>query len=577
MLSIRLLGQPRLVSDGEVLTGPRGGKCWAVMARVLLSPDPVSRQQLVHELFSEADDPMGALRWSLAELRRRLEMPGSFAGNPVAAGLDPGTVVDVLEVARGEMPDPVPAGELLAGVEIHASSTFETWLLVERTRVAGHLQDILRAHALRALSNRDHARAIDLATALVAGDPFDEGRHVLLVKALVAAGRQGAADRHVAATTAMFLEELGVSAVPALRAAARAPVRPAAGVSPAAAARMQLQLGRGAVAAGAADAGIDNLRAAVDSAVLDGSPALVAECQFELGAALLHSACGYDTESAVMLETARAGAVQAGDRELVAKALSELAYIDVLLAQRASAAVHLKEAWDAAEGFTGIRASVAAYDAIHLADWGRLDESLARFREALALCEASGSVRRRIWTAGHAARVAVLAGALDDAERWSREAEAGADAERWTAVRPWPSTWRAQARLSRGEDPGAVRADLEATYALARQLQDPCWTGASAKALGMTYVADGRPDLALPWLADALVACAPATGAYRWVDAEARVTEAEVLLSVGDTEAADAVARRALADAARGDMPLLVARATAVIDRLNSSVAAGRG
>ncbi|MDN4478307.1 BTAD domain-containing putative transcriptional regulator [Demequina sp. SYSU T00039] len=569
MLEIRLIGPPSLIRDGAVLTGPRGGKCWAVMARVLSTHDPVSRQQLVNELFSEADDPMGALRWTLAEIRRRLGLPGAFSGNPVLHGLGPDTTVDIVTLADGTVPSPVPAGQLLEGVEIHASPSFETWLLVERNRVAGALQDIVRAAALRALSNREHARAIDLASALVAGDPFDEGRHVVLLKALVAAGHHDAASRHLRATEESFAAELGVTSLPALRAASRPAPQAIAGISPSASARMQVSLGRGAVAAGAVDAGIDNLRVAVDTAGEAGDDLLLAECEFELGAALVHSVCGFDDEGSVMLENARARALAAGDRELAAKALSELAYLDVLFARRASAAVHLAEAWEAAEGFPGVQASVAAYDAIHLADWGRLEESLDRFREALELCAASHSVRRRIWTAGHAARVAYIAGALEVAERWSREAEAGAEEERWTAVRPWPETWRAHARLSRGDDPVEVRADLEATYALARQLGDPCWQGASAKALGLTYVADGRPELALQWFADAHDACAPKTGAYRWVDAEVRVTQAEVLRDLGDGPTARDVATRALEDAARGDMPLLVARATAVLESLD--------
>ena len=575
MLAIRLIGPPQLIRDGVGVPGPRGGKCWAVMARVLLSPDPVSRHQLVTELFSDADDPMGALRWSLAELRRRLGMPQSFAGNPVSAGLDPDTRVDVLAVAAGEIPESIPHGELLQGVEVHASAGFETWLLVERNRVGGALQDIIRSGAVRAMATRHHERALGLATALVAATPFDEGAHVLLIKALVAAGHDEAAAQHVEATEASFSRELGVGVLPVLRAAARSTPASVTGVSPGATARTLLTAGLGAIAAGAADAGIENLRGAVASAESAGDPALRAECQFELGAALVHAVRGYDDEGAVMLEHARVGAAAVGALELAAKAASELAYLDVLFARRASAVKHLAEAWEAAEGFPGVRASVAAYDAIHLADWGRLDEALDRFREALALCEESGSVRRGIWTAGHASRVAYLAGALDDAERWSRLAVSGAQAERWTAVRPWPESWHAHARLSRGDDPLEVRAELEATYVLACQLQDPCWQGISAKAMGLTYVADGHPEQALPWFTDALVACAPLTGAYRWVDAEVRVTESEVLLGLGDREAALSVATQALEDSARGDMPLLVARARAVIESARASAIPG--
>ena len=103
MLRIRLIGTPGFERDGKAIAGPRGHKSWAVVARLIRSPEPVSRRTLVDELFGDADDPMGALRWALAELRRRTGMPEAFSGNPVALGVHPDTVIDVVALASGSL------------------------------------------------------------------------------------------------------------------------------------------------------------------------------------------------------------------------------------------------------------------------------------------------------------------------------------------------------------------------------------------------------------------------------------------------------------------------------------------
>ncbi|WP_296665832.1 BTAD domain-containing putative transcriptional regulator [Demequina sp.] len=569
MIEVRLVGKPRLLRDGVPIPGPRGSKCWALLARLVRSPDPVSRQQLVNELFSEADDPQGALRWALAELRRRLGMPEALRGNPIALDLDEDTVVDVLTLQSGSLPEPSPRGTLLEGVEVQASPGFETWILVERQRVAGEMIGLLRQATLRALSARDTSRAITLASSMVEIAPFEEGPHVLLVKALVAAGDQAAAQRHVSDTEAAFMRELGVVPTAALRTAARPAITPStAGVSSVATANSLLTAGMSAIAAGAADGGIEWLRGAAGAAEGAGDRSLEATCLFELGTALVHAVRGYDDEGAVLLDAAFEAATEAGAQDIAAKALAELAYIDVLAARRESAVARIAEAWAISESMPKVRASLASYDAVHLSDWGRLDEALDRFDEAIDLCRETGSVRRGIWAMACAARTAYLAGWLPAAERWAKEAQRQAQTERWTAIRPWPEAWHAHARLARGEDPAAVRVDAESTYALARQIGDPCWEGISAKVMGLTYVKDGRPELAIPWLEDASTACVRLNDSYKWVSTEVLVTDCEVALEIGDTERASAVAEHALEVAARGDMPLLMRRAESVLESL---------
>lgn len=101
-LHIRLLGEPCLERDGERVAGPRGNKAWALLAYLLLVRRPPGRRQLAELLFCEAEDPLGALRWSLAQLRQALAQPAALRGDPLDVALADDTVVDLWQLgARG--------------------------------------------------------------------------------------------------------------------------------------------------------------------------------------------------------------------------------------------------------------------------------------------------------------------------------------------------------------------------------------------------------------------------------------------------------------------------------------------
>lgn len=135
MIEIHLIGRPRLERDGDQLTGPRGHKAWALLGMLARESEPISRRRLVGELFADADDPMGALRWTLAELRRRTGLAEGFRSDPVVLGLDDDSSLDVIDVSSGDLPDLLPAGEFLEGVDVRGCPHFESWLPIERQRV----------------------------------------------------------------------------------------------------------------------------------------------------------------------------------------------------------------------------------------------------------------------------------------------------------------------------------------------------------------------------------------------------------------------------------------------------------
>lgn len=574
MLRLRLIGRLGLERDGQPIPGPRGHKAWAVLGRLVRSSEPVSRQIFVEELFADADDPMGALRWTLAELRRKTGLAEAFRGNPVSFRLGNDMAADVTDLSRGVLEGEIPEGHFLEGIEVKGSPGFESWLLVERQRVDSEVLSALRQAALRALSGRQFARAVALSCAMVRRAPLEEGPHILLVKALASSGDAEAALRQADASEAMFVAELGVKAAPAIRSAARPAIAaPVPGVSARASARSLCEAGLAALSAGAADAGIECLRGASAAAEVSGDRELLSRCLTELGTALVHAIRGYDDEGSIILAAAADLAAAAGAELVASKALSELAYVDILAGRRASAAEYLGTARGLATGDPSLSAAIAGFEAMNLSDWGRLGTSVERFADAVELSRSAGAVRRESWNLGLGARSLFILGRVDEAAHWARQSCEVARRDRWTAFRPWPEAWLAHARLSGGERPGVVREQAEATFALARQLQDPCWEGLAAKTIGLTHLVEGNADTALEWMKNAGILCGRVTDSYAWMQVEILLAEARAALEFGDTVRADAVARQAVAGAARGSMDDLLDRAMGLL----ASLAAARG
>src|SRR5918994_1829784 len=210
-LVIRLLGTPCVERNGEAVTAPRGRKCWALLAYLLLRERPVSRLALAELLFPDADDPLRALRWTLVELRRALGGSEVLHGDPLVLDLPPGTQVDVLALT-GDAPSLSPGdGDLLEGADFGATPAFDSWLGVARRRLA----------------EGETGEGVRLAGVCVVRDPLDENHQELLVRCLAANGDERGALRQAETCVELFRDQLGREPGPALREAARTAVAPA--------------------------------------------------------------------------------------------------------------------------------------------------------------------------------------------------------------------------------------------------------------------------------------------------------------------------------------------------------------
>ena len=566
-MKIKLLGPPQVVDDAGQIAVVRGYQSWAVLARVLLADRPLHRRQLAAELFPETVDPLGALRWCLAALRRALGAE-TFVGDPIEARLPVGTTVDVWAL-EGEEFEPDAAGELLDGADPEvAGPDFSTWLLIERAHLVAQIDARLRRDALAAIGRQDWDCALRLARLSTTRNPFDEGAHVILVKTLSLSGRAKVALAHVEATEALFQRELGEAPSPALRSAARASVAaPPAGVSLQAVVQMLIQSGTAALAAGVADAGIDCLRRAVAEALTIDDGSLQAHALTELGTGLIHSVRGFDDEAMVHLRCALGLALAAGDTAAACRVLQELGYVDALAGRRPDADVVLAQALDVAGPDDNRRAACHGLIGFNLVDWGRFGEGLANFETSIRMARHSGNRKREAWALGLGCWGHVRSGDTEQAQDWGHRALDLCQQIGWLSFSPGVHAVLAEARLLQYRRPDTVRADLQGPYALSCQLGDPCWEGATARMIALTHAVEGDRPAAVEWLSRARTAVTRVTDPYAALLVEILGDQARVLVAT-KSAGASAVAREYLSLAARSHADHALQQAVALVTGL---------
>jgi DNA-binding SARP family transcriptional activator len=258
-LELRFLGEMEVLRDGQRLDLPPSKKTRALLAYLALTARPHRRDRLCGLLWDVADDPRGALRWSLSRLRAIVDEPGRprihTARDSVAFDLG-GARADVLALkARcasglegasaaelrglaGEF-----RGELLEGLDLGDFLDFQAWCVAERESARKLHASVLRALAARLAG--DPEAALAPARSLAAVDPLDEAARADLVRLLAATGRRHEALQQYEAASRL-LRELGgpetgeleaawrgtreAVAVPALREAETAPPLVAAGL-----------------------------------------------------------------------------------------------------------------------------------------------------------------------------------------------------------------------------------------------------------------------------------------------------------------------------------------------------------
>jgi DNA-binding SARP family transcriptional activator len=561
MLTIRLLGPPAVERDGEPVKPPRGRKGWALLSYVLLAERPPSRRRLAELLFSDADDPLGAVRWTLAELRRALGLPEALRGDPVIAGFGTEVEVDFDQVIADSVRLLGADGELLEGLDLPSSPEFESWLLVARHRVSAVVEARCRQAAVASLAAGDAVGAVAHASRAVARNPLDEGNHELLVRSLAVSGDRAAALRQVAACQEVLRRELGIESSAALREAVEigrgsSMTLPVGGR---AAAASQLEAGRAAILAGAVDAGLQSLRRAVVEAARCQDRALQGRALVALGGALVHAARGRDEEGSVVLHEAIALANQAGDRTAAVTAHRELGFVEVQAGRRQNADSWLSKAQtlaatdDELAAILGVRGMNASDRGDYPAAFAFLSESVERAARCADHRQQAWSLslvaRAHLLRAEHSQAAAALTGSLELIHQ-----------QRWMAFLPWAQALRAELELADGDIDSAADG-LEQAWVLALQLDDPCWEGMAARGLGLLHAARGDRQAATGWLAEAAWRSSRVSDRYQWVHAHALDAAISDALAHDDDARARPMIETLAVLSARCDMGELVVRA----------------
>lgn len=209
MLVIRLLGEMELIRDGEPLSFPPSRRTRALLAYLVATGRSHRREHLCELFWEIPDDPRGALRWSLSRIRKLVndESTKRIVTSGETVAFAPTNVeIDLVKVRTGtedlaalssdELTQAADLfrGDFLEGSDIPDLHEFQAWCLAEREDLRR-----LRASILKELIERNSDEpdaALPHVRQLVQIEPYNTAGRVVLLRHLVALGRNAEAVQH---------------------------------------------------------------------------------------------------------------------------------------------------------------------------------------------------------------------------------------------------------------------------------------------------------------------------------------------------------------------------------------------
>jgi DNA-binding SARP family transcriptional activator len=556
---IRLLGPPRIESPGTTPPQPRGRKAWAVLAYLALQADATGRSRTAALLFPDAEDPLGALRWNLSELRRALDGV-EIAGDPLRLAVQPPWRCDAMEAVHSGGPGLDPRtldGQLLEGLSFADCPVFDSWLADQRYRLDNVVQSLLYEASLAALAAGNPGEAVELTTLALHRDPFHADCNAVLVKALVALGEHRRAREHVTKCGNLYRQELGLPLPAEIRQAlsAAAPEADPGIRATAATVRSYLDAGGASLWAGAVDRGLDQLRLAVVLAQRTGDDHLLAESLVTLSGALIHQAGGRGAEVADFLHRALSAEGPDGASRTAAAAYRELGYLSVQRGVPDRAAGWLDRAMRAAEGFPDEQARILGIQGMLASDTARYEDAVTALTESGRLAKDLRNRRQQAFSEALLGRVRLLRGELDQAASSLDRARDWIAGEHWTAFEPFVDGVRGETYLAAGRLEEAAEM-IDRSWVMADLAGDHCYMALAAGAEARLFLAHGDLVAAEHWVGRGL----EPKPWYLWYSARLLDTAAEVAIAVRSPRASEFVGRL-LELASRSGMREFVVRA----------------
>jgi DNA-binding SARP family transcriptional activator len=233
-LSIRLLGEIRVLRDGAPLALPASKKTRALLGYLVAAGTPQPRQRLCDLLWDGPDDPRAALRWSLTKLRPLVDDVRTvrLVADRDRVGFErENTSVDLFEAATHVGSGVASAstealasaaallgGDFLEGLDMPDCYRFHEWCTAERERVRGQRLSVLDALIDR-LGDRAPEEALRHARQRLAIDPLSDTAHARAITLLARLGRNAEAQAQVETCRRILERELGGRRSPALEVA----------------------------------------------------------------------------------------------------------------------------------------------------------------------------------------------------------------------------------------------------------------------------------------------------------------------------------------------------------------------
>ena len=506
-IGIHLLGVPRI--EGTVAgTVPRGRKVWALLAYLVSSKRPPSREELASLFFEEADDPFRALRWNLSEVRRILPGAEVSGTGAITLSLPPDSVIDIAALKRGSWVEaldlPGLGRQLLEGMNFPSSPVFEAWLLNERRYLQAASEALLREGAMGLLGMGQAERALQAASHLVKLDPLSEEGHALLIKAYLALGDRAAAEAQSEACRQVLKTELGVEPGPAIASALASGDAVSVGSASAEPAvwEARLEVGQGMIRAGALEQGLTALREVATAAATIGDKRLRARSLLATGSALVHTDRSRHEEGSTALHEVISLAQTLGDDPMRAEAHRELAWVEFMAARYDRARRWLYQAPHETLLDPGTRAGALWILGKIAMETGHYEESIELLSSAVTKARESGEPMRLAFGLTSLGRSYLLRRDLPEARVALEEAIGVVRFAGLARLSALPESFLAELQLLEGDLDDAERTATHA-YAGARELGDPSMECVAARVLALVRSLRGDDEDAIRLLESA--------------------------------------------------------------------------
>ncbi len=234
-LQVRLLGRFAVTRDGEeVPLAAFGGRLARRLFRLLVchEGDLVPRDVLADALWAEHPpaDPAANLKVLVSRARRVVGEavrtgPGGYRFDPAVCEVDAHRFLTAVADASGLLRE----GELDAAAsafdgtlatwsgEPLPEDTYELWADAPRRRLLDAYLEALEGGAAAAIARGAPARAVELASIACDREPLREGAHLLLARALLAAGDRGRGLAVLRGLIDRTAAELGLDPSPAVQ------------------------------------------------------------------------------------------------------------------------------------------------------------------------------------------------------------------------------------------------------------------------------------------------------------------------------------------------------------------------